>query len=123
MSYLVCHGVVLPVGIRRIGIDSLNPLFELRIADAATTGDGNVDISSVLALSERINAELDKANALAIKDLKVNGKDLMALGIPSGPMIGRILSELLEEVIEDPARNDRGYLEERALTLSRCPAR
>ena len=96
---------------------------ELRIADAAATGDGNVDISSVLALSERINAELDKANALAIKDLKVNGKDLMALGIPSGPMIGRILSELLEEVIEDPARNDRGYLEERALTLSRCPAR
>ena len=109
--------------IRRIGIDSLNPLFELRIADAAATGDGNVDISSVLALSERINAELDKANALAIKDLKVNGKDLMALGIPSGPAIGRILSELLEEVIEDPARNDRGYLEERALTLSRCPAR
>ena len=66
---------------------------------------------------------MDKANALAIKDLKVNGKDLMALGIPSGPAIGRILSELLEEVIEDPARNDRGYLEERALTLSRCPAR
>ena len=43
--------------IKRVGIDYINPLFELRIADAAATGNGNVDLTVIETLSEKINAE------------------------------------------------------------------
>ena len=49
-----------------------------------------------------------------LRDLVVGGDDLIALGYPPGPPIGRALQELLEDVIRDPARNDRDYLLGRA---------
>jgi tRNA nucleotidyltransferase (CCA-adding enzyme) len=34
----------------------------------------------------------------------------MAMGIPKGPQIGEVLEYLLQQVIEEPARNEREYL-------------
>lgn len=42
--------------------------------------------------------------------LAVNGSDIIKEGIASGRDVGRILSKLLDEVIEHPERNDRGIL-------------
>lgn len=39
------------------------------------------------------------------------------LGIKPGPTIGRILEALLQEVIDDPAKNTREYLESRIKEL------
>lgn len=50
-------------------------------------------------------------------DLAVDGRDLIALGYTPGPHIGRTLRELLKEVVEDPARNDKELLLERAKEL------
>src|SRR6266513_4893927 len=47
---------------------------------------------------------------LALKDLAVKGDDLIAAGVRPGPDVGEMLSRLLEEVLEDPARNTREYL-------------
>ena len=47
---------------------------------------------------------------LALKDLAVKGDDLIAAGVRPGPDVGETLSRLLEEVLEDPARNTRQYL-------------
>ena len=104
--------------IRRVGIDSINPLFQLRVADILATTGHRADPTMLLAFSDRINAELDKENALSLKDLKIDGKRLMELGIAKGPMIGKILNALMEEVIEDPGLNNREYLEKRAISLS-----
>ncbi len=49
-----------------------------------------------------------------IGDLAVHGDDLRAAGIPAGPVLGRILTLLLEDVLEDPARNTREWLITRA---------
>ena len=49
-----------------------------------------------------------------IGDLAVDGDDLRAAGIPPGPALGRILALLLEDVLEDPARNTTGWLIPRA---------
>jgi tRNA nucleotidyltransferase (CCA-adding enzyme) len=54
-----------------------------------------------------------------ISDLAVDGDDLIAAGIPTGPLIGRILRLLLDEVLEDPSRNTREWLLERAVQLYR----
>jgi len=47
---------------------------------------------------------------LSLKDLAVKGDDLIAAGVRPGPDVGAALARLLEEVLEDPARNTKSYL-------------
>jgi tRNA nucleotidyltransferase (CCA-adding enzyme) len=47
---------------------------------------------------------------LTMKDLAVRGDDLIATGVRAGPAVGEALARLLEEVLEDPARNTKDYL-------------
>ncbi|MBX6333622.1 MAG: hypothetical protein IRY91_17385, partial [Gemmatimonadaceae bacterium] len=54
-------------------------------------------------------------------DLAVDGDDLRAAGIPPGPALGRILHQLLQDVLEDPARNTRDQLLQRAQDLYHAP--
>lgn len=49
-----------------------------------------------------------------IKDLRINGYDIMDLGIEAGPLIGKIQKTLLDEVVERPRLNRRTYLLKRA---------
>lgn len=63
----------------------------------------------------------EKGQCFSVKDMKISGKDLIALGIPAGPEIGNILDKLLDEVLDDPEKNDREYLLGRAEELRSCP--
>ena len=55
-------------------------------------------------------AEIQAENAcLSLKDLAVNGHDLMALGY-SGREIGFALNRLLEQVLEDRLPNEKDAL-------------
>ena len=47
---------------------------------------------------------------LTLKDLAVNGKDLIAAGVRPGPDVGETLERLLADVLEDPTRNTRTQL-------------
>jgi tRNA nucleotidyltransferase (CCA-adding enzyme) len=47
---------------------------------------------------------------LTLKDLAVNGRDLIAGGIKPGPHMGKLLQKLLDRVVEDPAANTRDAL-------------
>ena len=53
---------------------------------------------------------IEEKNCLSIKELKINGKDLMDMGVPQGKEIGQILSWLLDQVLEDPQLNERETL-------------
>ncbi len=53
---------------------------------------------------------LEERQCISLKDLAVGGNDLLALGVPKGPEVGRLLNLALEEVLEEPARNTREYL-------------
>lgn len=52
-------------------------------------------------------------------DLLINGRDLIKLGYKAGREIGDTLRQLLDEVILNPALNDREYLLRRAKQLKR----
>ena len=95
--------------IRRVGADNIPDLIDLRRDDAESIS-GSCDRRMLDHLEERIENELEKANALSVKDLAIDGNDLIGVGIPRGPMIGKILSLLLEEVLELPSLNRRDYL-------------
>ena len=59
-------------------------------------------------------AEIKAENAcLQLKDLAVNGNDLLALGL-TGKQIGETLNSLLEQVMDDVLPNDRSVLLEAA---------
>jgi tRNA nucleotidyltransferase (CCA-adding enzyme) len=47
---------------------------------------------------------------LELADLAVDGDDLRRAGVPPGPEMGRTLAQLLDDVLEDPARNTREWL-------------
>lgn len=68
-------------------------------------------------LAGRMEAIRQGDNALTIAELRVDGKRLQAAGIPPSRALGTILGKLLDEVLEEPARNETGSLVERAKTL------
>ena len=47
---------------------------------------------------------------LVVKDLAVDGKDLLQLGMAPGPQVGRLLNGMLEQVAEGTLENDRAAL-------------
>src|SRR5437762_2380821 len=61
-------------------------------------------------LLKSIAAIRAKNPPLGLKDLAVKGDDLIAAGVRPGPDVGEALARLLDEVLEDPARNTREYL-------------
>lgn len=71
-------------------------------------------------LWEVYNRVIESRDCTFIKDLAVNGSDLIALGVKPGPMIGKILSEMLEIVIDNPEYNTKEYLLEWARNSQLC---
>lgn len=96
--------------INRVGIDNLELLFSLQIADIKGSAKEYQNFDNVLKLREQCYKILDEKQPLAIKDLKINGRDLMRVGFKQGKQIGETLTYLLEEVIENPELNDRDTL-------------
>lgn len=97
--------------IRRVGVDALADLFDLRLADMLGHGPAHAFPVYLDELRERIAGVLARQEALQISDLRVTGRDVMeTLGLAPGPRVGEILRALLERVLEDPARNDRDRL-------------
>jgi tRNA nucleotidyltransferase (CCA-adding enzyme) len=96
--------------IKRIGAQHIDALFELRRADAIGSG-GDPDHPATLAFRARVDRELAAAHPLDRSALAIDGSDLITeLGLAPGPRLGRVIEELLERVIADPALNERGSL-------------
>ena len=53
-----------------------------------------------------------------VSQLAVNGRDLMAAGIPAGPGLRRVLEALLDSVIREECPNERDALLARAQHIS-----
>jgi tRNA nucleotidyltransferase (CCA-adding enzyme) len=94
--------------VKRVGLEHLPLLLSLREADVAGRGLGEDRAKETRELRRRI-AEVASADAaLSVKDLALDGKDVMRLaGIPPGRRVGELLEALLERVLDEPARNTR----------------
>ncbi|MEL3907034.1 MAG: HD domain-containing protein [Treponema sp.] len=94
----------------RVGKEHIDDLFALRHADTFGLAGSPLEPAFLAEFAGRIHSILQAAGAYSLKDLAVNGKDLMEAGIPAGRMLGLILNDLLETVLEDPAQNTRERL-------------
>ena len=107
----------------RVGQEHLEDLFDLRLADMYGMHNQKIEykysaaIALLVELKDRIAVELEKNNALSLKDLAINGNDLIAAGFEKGKKLGIILNHLLDCVIEDPEMNTKEKLLEVAKNM------
>lgn len=101
-------------------VEWLGDLMELVCADVMASGYEKNDMLYAIDLwfnqlyeviSERLNQPFSR------EDLVINGHDLIKIGIPPSKIISKIQNILVDEVIENPKRNDREYLFARAKEL------
>ena len=70
------------------------------------------ELEALARLRELVERERSQPHRIA--DLAVAGDDLQTIGFVEGPGLGRALHALLDDVVDDPTRNDRAWLLERA---------
>ncbi len=98
----------------KFGTENIRYLLQLQIADCRSTGKdfgAEADLSKVQTLLEEIEQE---DACLQIKDLAIDGTDLMALGMAPGPQMGQTLNTLLDKVMGDELPNEAQALLEEA---------
>ncbi|NFF77654.1 HD domain-containing protein [Clostridium sporogenes] len=93
--------------INKVGIDNLDDLFELQIADIKGSAKEYHSFDNVLNLKIKCEKILSEKQPLTIKDLDIDGHDLMKLGIKQGKEIGIVLNKLLDIILENPNLNNK----------------
>ena len=101
-----------------VGRTRTTSFVRLWAASCAAEADERTPITPALvrALHRRLIVVAYR-QAIEAADLAVDGDDLRSSGIPPGPFLGKLLSILLDLVIEQPALNERNVLLERARAL------
>ncbi len=107
--------------IGKLGESTIRSLFEIKKADAAAQSayERAAKTAALREASMLLDDTLDEGALFTLKDLQLNGRDLMKMGVPQGPHIRSILSALLEEVQDDALANTREALTARAQELMR----
>jgi hypothetical protein len=96
--------------IKKVGPGSIDDLIALRAADNEGSGLP-ADTGLIRELVARVQAELAANVVLGRSQLAIDGNDLMTeLELPQGPVLGRLLDDLTERVVAEPALNDRAIL-------------
>jgi poly(A) polymerase/tRNA nucleotidyltransferase (CCA-adding enzyme) len=104
--------------IRKVGLENMKDLIDLRIAERLGSGVPKAKPYKLRHLEYIIDKV--SRDAVSVKMLKINGHDLIKiLKTKPGPKIGAILDVILAEVVEEPKKNTKEYLEKRVLELEK----
>ncbi len=98
--------------IRHLGIENLEDWKAMRHADIISHHPDKVE-HGMLIHTDRIKVLDDilaKNEPYDIKHLDINGDELKDAGVPSGPIIGKVLRELLNLVVQSPEKNKKDFL-------------
>jgi tRNA nucleotidyltransferase (CCA-adding enzyme) len=101
--------------LNKLGYGLCVKLLKLQLLDKAAhrwNGEGEYRewVSRASGIQKLWDEIIENNEAFMISDLAVNGDDVLALGIPRGVMVGKILRSLMEAVIEEKIDNDREIL-------------
>ena len=93
----------------RIGEGRFRDLLAIKKGDAVGQGTHPEDIAWLYDMETRLNRILAADACLSLRQLAVNGNDMVSLGL-SGPAVGEMLRALLDAVIDEQADNTRDAL-------------
>jgi tRNA nucleotidyltransferase (CCA-adding enzyme) len=105
-AYNVMKNKTLKKFIGRVGVENIEELFELQIADSKGHRK-DADYTPILKRREEVRKILAQGEPISVNQLKINGDDLMKLGFRPGKEIGVLLKELLDLVLEKPELNTK----------------
>ena len=95
----------------RHGTEVLLEILDFKKADNIATGNVTEELLDKFNRIKRRIMEIEKeGDCLRVKDLAVNGKDLMDAGVAPGPAMGGVLEKLLYAVLDGKVENDRAKL-------------
>lgn len=98
--------------VKRVGTDRVDDLLSLAKADALGKGRPvEQEMAALEELAARIQSAVNAGAAFGVKQLAVDGRDVMThLQMPPSRQVGVILERLLEAVLEQPELNERDAL-------------
>jgi len=93
--------------LNKLSLDQLNKLCRLQYADICThierdSVEYRLKWTSIYHTATKIISDKE---AFSLKDLAVDGHTLISWGIASGPIMGKVLDEILQLVIDDKIKN------------------
>ena len=105
--------------LHKLGERRSSQFLDVRMADILAHAEGTQEsrIERCIALGSIMSEVLEAEQCFALKDLQINGRDIMNLGIEQGKRVGEILNSLLDEVISGALENEHNALMQRAVEL------
>lgn len=102
-----------------LGFDTVKDLFNIREADVRAENPVYLEQSLLqnAAGMSILNEILTQDECLSLKDLAIDGDDLIALGFDTSPELGSVLKTLFNEVSEEIIPNEKQALTARAKEL------
>ncbi|PIR20157.1 MAG: hypothetical protein COV45_07380 [Deltaproteobacteria bacterium CG11_big_fil_rev_8_21_14_0_20_47_16] len=95
--------------IHKVGQDEILLLMDFRLADNRGGKHPN-SIGGVEKLRARVQAELDRKPPFGPKDLAIRGDDLMGIGVKPSPLMGYIIQQCVDLVLDEPEKNTKEEL-------------
>lgn len=96
----------------KVGEDLFPMLLQVKEADtmAQSLYEREKKLEWIAKVEKLYREILKDRECLSLKDLAVTGRDLIRAGCAPGPELGRILNEMLQDVLEHPEHNNKEYL-------------
>ena len=106
--------------VAKVGTERVWDLMNVRICDRIGTGRPKESPYRLRKYNSMVEEVL--RDPISVGMLKIKGARIIEIAkIAPGPKIGQILHAILEEVLEDPKRNNIEYLEKKAVELANLP--
>ncbi len=103
--------------IQRVGQEHIKELLQLRMCDRIGTGRPKEQPFRLRKYMSMVDEAL--RDPISVAMLKINGAKILEIGERPGPRVGWILHALLEEVLDEPIKNNEERLEECAKEFSK----
>lgn len=102
--------------VHKIGKDIYEMYLQLVYADFQGKSDYGKEkgYDGYLYVCRQFEDILNNKICTSTREMDITGKDLIAMGCPTGSIIGDVLDMLLEEVLETPSMNEKAILSKRA---------
>lgn len=99
----------------KYGEDTLRQLLALARGDIMAQSPEFIGrLHEIDEVEKILNDVLSKQTCFSLRDLQINGRELMEIGIEQGKIIGDILMRLLDEVLDEHIENEKSALTARA---------
>lgn len=98
--------------LNKIGPEQFARLLKVRLADINAHAKGTQEsrLKRVYELGVLFTEIMEQQECFSIKDLAINGRDIIALGVPEGKEVGNLLNTCLSAVITEEIKNDHDTL-------------